>query len=326
MSKSLLVVASGSLLLAAVAFAATDRGAVSRSETARTRSAPPAAANFAAMGGTQRLATGVRRLPANDDHRTATRMAATRGTSPPPPPACKNPGANPVSGNIGFSLDDVIAACSLEAGLSTENGWARSFSAAEIGSAYSFSCIAFGVVNTGSPLDATISVYIDPTGGAPQIAELQLLRSYPFTMPSGFSQYLSVEGEPLCVTLEGDETLVVVMDTPASTTGFASGRGGQFAVSPTYVRSKSCDVADFVDLAAIGFPNNHWFIELSGNFGCEDGIVGDLNDDGFVNGQDLGILLTAWNTADPVADLDGSGLVDGADLGVLLNNWTSLSP
>ncbi len=326
MPQSLFAVASGSLLLAAVAVAATDRAPVSRSETARTRPTPPAAAILAPTGATQRLATGGLRLPTNDDHRAASRMAATRGTSPPPPSACQNPGANPISGNVGFSLDQVIAACSLEVGFTTENSWARTFTVAELSSVYTFSCIAFGVVNTGLPIDASINVYIDPTGGDPKIAELQLLRTYPFTMPSGLSQYLSVEGDPLCVTLEGDATLVVTMDVPESTTGFASGRGGSLAVSPTYVRSKSCDVPDFIDLATIGFPNNHWFVELSGDFGCKDGIVGDLNLDGLVNGQDLGILLTAWNTADPIADLDGDGVVDGADLGILLNNWTSLAP
>lgn len=50
-------------------------------------------------------------------------------------------------------------------------------------------------------------------------------------------------------------------------------------------------------------------------------VEGDLNDDGIVDGGDLGILLNNWGT-DGLGDLNGDGLVDGADLGDLLNLWT----
>jgi predicted outer membrane repeat protein len=50
--------------------------------------------------------------------------------------------------------------------------------------------------------------------------------------------------------------------------------------------------------------------------------VGDLNCDGAVNGADLGLLLAAWGSADPLADLNGDGVVDGADLGILLSAWS----
>jgi len=56
------------------------------------------------------------------------------------------------------------------------------------------------------------------------------------------------------------------------------------------------------------------------------GIPGDLNDDGVVDGADLGILLNAWGDCpvleNCVGDLNGDGVVDGADLGILLNNWS----
>ncbi len=48
--------------------------------------------------------------------------------------------------------------------------------------------------------------------------------------------------------------------------------------------------------------------------------LADLNDDGTVDGADLGELLAAWGSAGP-GDLDGSGTVDGADLGELLSLW-----
>ena len=49
----------------------------------------------------------------------------------------------------------------------------------------------------------------------------------------------------------------------------------------------------------------------------------DLNEDGLVDGADLGQLLTSWGIANPVLDVDGDGLVGGAELGALLTRWTA---
>jgi hypothetical protein len=57
--------------------------------------------------------------------------------------------------------------------------------------------------------------------------------------------------------------------------------------------------------------------------GCEAPSTGggpDLNGDGTVDGQDLGILLGFWSGTGP-ADLNGDGTVDGQDLGILLGSW-----
>jgi hypothetical protein len=45
----------------------------------------------------------------------------------------------------------------------------------------------------------------------------------------------------------------------------------------------------------------------------------DFNQDGVVDGADLGFLLAAWGTPD--GDLNGDGSTDGADLGILLSEW-----
>ena len=47
----------------------------------------------------------------------------------------------------------------------------------------------------------------------------------------------------------------------------------------------------------------------------------DLNGDGAVNGDDLGILLGAWGPGSGAADLNHDGYVDGTDLGRLLGEW-----
>lgn len=46
----------------------------------------------------------------------------------------------------------------------------------------------------------------------------------------------------------------------------------------------------------------------------------DLNNDGTVNGADLGLLLGNW-AGSGIGDIDGNGFVDGSDLGRLLGVW-----
>jgi hypothetical protein len=46
----------------------------------------------------------------------------------------------------------------------------------------------------------------------------------------------------------------------------------------------------------------------------------DVNDDGLVDGADLGVLVGNWGGTG-AGDLDESGAVDGADLGLLLSAW-----
>jgi hypothetical protein len=52
---------------------------------------------------------------------------------------------------------------------------------------------------------------------------------------------------------------------------------------------------------------------------------GDLNNDGAVNGADLGLLLNGWGACGTPCpgDLNADGQINGADLGTLLANWTT---
>jgi len=64
--------------------------------------------------------------------------------------------------------------------------------------------------------------------------------------------------------------------------------------------------------------------DLNGNLipdACE-GLIGDIDRDGDVDGADLGIMLAAWgDCAGCAADLNDDGTVDGADLGMLLSSF-----
>ncbi|MCX5640940.1 MAG: right-handed parallel beta-helix repeat-containing protein [Planctomycetota bacterium] len=48
--------------------------------------------------------------------------------------------------------------------------------------------------------------------------------------------------------------------------------------------------------------------------------IGDLTNNGVIDGGDLGVLLGGWGGS-VTGDLDGNGVVNGADLGMLLGNW-----
>ena len=53
----------------------------------------------------------------------------------------------------------------------------------------------------------------------------------------------------------------------------------------------------------------------------------DLDQDGCVDGADLGQFIAAWgNTGNSPADFNGDGVVDGYDLGQLIADWGNCVP
>jgi len=64
--------------------------------------------------------------------------------------------------------------------------------------------------------------------------------------------------------------------------------------------------------------------DLVGAFMIDLGIDADFNDDGMVDGDDLGTMLGEWGACPCCeADFNGDGVVDGDDLGTLLGDWTN---
>ena len=51
-------------------------------------------------------------------------------------------------------------------------------------------------------------------------------------------------------------------------------------------------------------------------------LLGDVDNDGDVDGADLAKFLGSWGYDDPETDFNGDGIVDGQDLAILLGNWT----
>jgi hypothetical protein len=112
--------------------------------------------------------------------------------------------------------------------------------------------------------------------------------------------------------------------------------------APSQWTNQSFDVASFMD----GQPQvrliwGYWhvdsfdFCEYSG-WNIDDIVVsahrrpfmapGDVNGDGEVNGEDLGLMLGDWGmctSEECPADFNGDGVVDGVDLGIMLGAWSS---
>ena len=56
-------------------------------------------------------------------------------------------------------------------------------------------------------------------------------------------------------------------------------------------------------------------------YSVEIELWGDLNNDGDIDGYDLGMMFSQWGM-DGEADFNSDGIINSQDLGILLTNWT----
>ncbi|RMH27320.1 MAG: hypothetical protein D6693_05580 [Planctomycetota bacterium] len=54
---------------------------------------------------------------------------------------------------------------------------------------------------------------------------------------------------------------------------------------------------------------------------CQAGLIGDLNNDGRVDGADITVILSNWGQTGVAGDTNNDGVIDGADITVVLNNF-----
>lgn len=137
-----------------------------------------------------------------------------------------------------------------------------------------------------------------------------------------------------------------------SIAGHVSVNFGDMDVEPAngnllVLSSDEPDITEFTPLGAfvqtLPLPDGVSSLSGIGRAGCDDGWVSDtngtvhqlaglggdlgpadINQDGVVDGADLGLLLGAWEACEGCcpADLNADNNVDGADLGLLLGSWT----
>ena len=238
------------------------------------------------------------------------------------------PGEASLSPNSSQKLDTAGIACQAD-GVTVENTYAVSIdlAASDVsGTDFNVSCVNFGCENSGSPVQASIQLWIDLDGGAPTSpgTDLELLGTRDTVITTGPSNFQSVSFEPpICVP--ADSTLVVTMAIEPSNDGYASYHGNaQPTTSPTWILTAPCGINTFTDLVDIGFPDNNWVVRIEGDAGCEDDppCPGDFDGDGVVDGTDLGLLIGDWGPCKGCdADFNGDGEVRAADLGLFLSLW-----
>ncbi len=275
---------------------------------------------------------------------------------------CEQPGPDTVAGSASTVLSGNFGqycstACANLAGYTTDNQWAAVFSGASLPK--QISCINLGVGAlrsqngaTGTcgyaasdlPINAQMILYRDINGGAPTApvsegGDLEVIVTRDVTLPGGLL-FGNVEFDPpLCI--ENETNIVVCMsyydlgpNTPAAS-GVPGGAGYRCAVALTavaptlpsnvYSRSIACGVPTY-SLRNYTTATNRlqWPIELNGQLASCGGSAcpADQNNDGVVNGADLGLLLGAWGPCPNCrADINIDGVVNGADLGLLLGAW-----
>ena len=215
-------------------------------------------------------------------------------------------------------------------GVTTENWFARSYDLSQgdtAGLDVEISCVQYGVQNTGSQVPSKVAVYLDNNGGAPQAPgiDMDLLGERETVGAANvLDMQVAAFDPPICVS--ADSVIVVTLYFDPSTDGFASFAGNLSAADgPTYLKSDSCGLAEFVNLADIGFPDNQWVQIVVANDVCGGGgtpCPGDFNDDGVVDGGDFGTVLAAWGSCPGCPqDLNFDNEVNGADVGLMLSYW-----
>ncbi len=113
-------------------------------------------------------------------------------------------------------------------------------------------------------------------------------------------------------------TVMATSNLAAVRIPFFSNPDIDFGGQPTGIASNlanSADNARSIDSTAL----------VVANFRTEECVIpGDLNGDGFINGTDIAIMLSVWNSngSGTLADINGDGIVNGGDLAFVLANWT----
>lgn len=159
--------------------------------------------------------------------------------------------------------------------------------------------------------------------------------------PDGSTRWVGPnEGEQLTMlTISPDDATLIAggggaFGKPAWVRGYASEDGellwhvdipsekGALSLVNSYDAAFSPDGGTvYLNIQFAGDVNEHGYL-IAIRF--NDGLCGDLNGDGAVDGSDLAIVLGSWNPiscAGCVADINGDGVVDGSDLALVLGTW-----
>jgi hypothetical protein len=202
----------------------------------------------------------------------------------------------------------------------------------------------YGVTDIQIPCQ--VQFYRDIDGGDPRCfqstggssCDLQLIESYDVVVPSGV--YMGSFNLPHALCVSDETNLVFVLATPnlfngtvpgvPSGAGYRAGAGLALTNNPAsasnmFLQYTLCTGTAQNVFVPVGAGSYQWPVILNGSgAGCTANCPADLNVDGVVNGDDLGILLGLWGictSSSCIGDLNDDGVVNGDDLGSLLASW-----
>jgi hypothetical protein len=256
---------------------------------------------------------------------------------------CDNPGPDNLTINNSNATNFGIVQCGVAGptGYSVESWFARRFLAGTVDSG-EIRCVTFGIANfqyvttttiqnSDISQSGTLEIYTDNNGGNPvnvqgATQDLTLIAAYPFNAPGGFYAASLTLDVPLC--LDGNTQNIVIVahldQVEPNNAGYRLACAGNQAgpLSETFVMFPACG-AGFADFVAYDTGNRQWYVSINGDFSsCGNNCPADFNNDGTVDGADLGSLLGEWGACPGcIQDLNDDDVVDGADLGGLLGEW-----
>lgn len=165
--------------------------------------------------------------------------------------------------------------------------------------------IGFPILASGSPVSA--SNWLVNLGNGRPVWSPWVIRPiageaiYAFGQANAQGDWVRVEG------YDASNALVVTVDAPAIASG---GFAGFVTTTP---------IARVVVTPLGNFDGANGMDDVAVSIHPVPACAGDLSGNGNIDGQDLGMLLAAWDQ--PGADLNCDGTTDGADLGILLGAW-----
>lgn len=156
-------------------------------------------------------------------------------------------------------------ACSTDVGLTGDNGFLRTFTLNDFAIAHDFEVtdVSFGVeaVNLG-PSVVTVRLYI-LDGETLTYDNMTEIGSAAVTLQP---QALEMVTVPVTATAPAGSTLVVELDAPdtSQTSGFFAGSNAEGESAPSYLRSVACGMPEPAPMSAIGFPDTHLVMNVTG--------------------------------------------------------------
>ena len=148
---------------------------------------------------------------------------------------------------------------------------------------------------------------------------------YEFTVPPGqvlvvnWKVYSPVPLFLLILDSQCPPNNISLGDGACPTTATATLGGGTYRafIAPSNFDGLACGTGDL----------NNYVATITGTqqFTEAHQCTGDLDEDGTVDGADLAMLISQWNSSAQWADLNMDGVVNGADQAILLGNWGDCS-